>query len=34
MSKWTFLARTTPNIEALLEPLEEVIKRQLYYGPR
>ena len=24
-SKWTYLARTTPNIDILLEPLEEVL---------
>ena len=25
-SKWTYLARTTPNIDILLEPLEEVLR--------
>ena len=29
MSKWTYLARTTPNIGTLLEPLEEVIRHRL-----
>ena len=29
MSKWTYLARTTLNIDALLKPLEEVIRYKL-----
>ncbi len=29
LSKWTYLARTTPDIKALLEPLEEVIRHKL-----
>ena len=26
-SKWTYLARTTPNIEDLIKPLEETIRK-------
>ena len=29
VSKWTYLARTTPNIDALLKSREEVIRRKL-----
>lgn len=29
VSKWTYLARTTPNIDTLLKPLEEVIRHKL-----
>ena len=29
MSKWTYLARTTPNIDTLLVPLEKVIRHKL-----
>ena len=32
VSKWTYLARTTPNIDALLEPLEEAIRHKLLPG--
>ena len=32
VSKWTYLARTTPDIDVLLEPLEEVIRHQLLPG--
>jgi len=28
VSKWTYLARTTPNIDGLLEPLKEVIRHK------
>ena len=29
VSKWTYLARTTPNIDILLAPLEQVIRPKL-----
>ena len=29
MSKWTYLAKTTPNIDTMLEPLEDVIRQKL-----
>jgi hypothetical protein len=29
VSKWTYLARTTPNIASLLEPLEQIIRHKL-----